>query len=896
MFPAVILQPEMKRLYVQLTCIIFLLLPLKGTTASIAYNPSGNVSSPSTHIADSTYKNAENGDSVKSQNVPFLKTDTLSEVIVTAKEQVTPSTTSRIDRNAMLHLQPTSFTDLLELLPGNISRNPDMSSVNSIALRETGTLDAQGNRYISTDYAISSLGTLFLVDGAPTNTDAGLQSEGLTVSDATSPAANTISTNRGVDMRTISTDNIESVEIVRGIPSAEYGNLSSGLVNIKRIRRKAPFSFRFKADEHSKLFSAAKGIGFYGDRHILNIDFGYLDSKSDPRVLNDSYHRFTASARVNMRFDNEDAMTVVNYGIDYTAGLDRSKIDPDLNYMKIDEFRSTYGRGALTANVTLTLNPGKTFNVFNLSASASLELDRLHRRRQVSLSRATIAPTSMEEGESLGTFLPGNYMANYLSDGRPFSAFVKGMARGGKEIGKTTHKYKAGMEWTMAKNFGRGQVYDLSRPLSGSWTTRPRDFRDVPAVHVLSFFAEDNMQLHVGTSLMELQAGVRTIQLPHLSRRYTMHGKVYVDPRLNLLWRLPALNCGGKDMNIYLGAGYGLTTRMPTADYLYPQASYADFLQLNYFDATNQDRNLVSLMTYINDATNYGLKPARNRKWELRAGMDWGPFSLQVSLFRELMTDGFRYSALYRPYTYKRYDLSAIPAEGIPNLADIPYEQRTVLDGFRYASNGTRIDKHGVEFTLNTTRWQPLHTSLTITGAWFRSTYSNSQDLYETVNEVIDGTPVSDMYVGLYHTKDGRVNEQFNTNFMFDTQLKRPSLILTTTFQFMWYVKTRSLTENGRPEKYLATDGQLHPYDEAAQKDPMLQFLEKHYNPELYRTQKIPLAMYVNLKVTKPIGKHVRVALFVNRILDWLPDYKSNGLTIRRSSESYFGMEVNLNF
>jgi len=239
-------------------------------------------------------------DSLRHHETPFLKTDTLQEVVVTAREQVTPSTTSRIGRAAMEHLQPTSFTDLLELLPGNISRNPDMSSVNSISLRETGTLDALGNRYTSSDYAISALGTLFLVDGAPINTDAGLQSEGLTVSDATSPAANTITTNRGVDMRTISTDNIESVEIVRGIPSAEYGNLSSGLVNIKRIRRKAPFAFRFKADEHSKLFSAGKGVGFYGDRHILNVDFGYLDSKSDPRVLTDRYRRLTASARVNI--------------------------------------------------------------------------------------------------------------------------------------------------------------------------------------------------------------------------------------------------------------------------------------------------------------------------------------------------------------------------------------------------------------------------------------------------------------------------------------------------------------------------------------------------------------------------------------------------------------------
>ena len=33
----------------------------------------------------------------------------------------------------------------------------------------------------------------------------------------------------GVDMREIPTDNIEKVEVVRGIPSVKYGELTSGL-------------------------------------------------------------------------------------------------------------------------------------------------------------------------------------------------------------------------------------------------------------------------------------------------------------------------------------------------------------------------------------------------------------------------------------------------------------------------------------------------------------------------------------------------------------------------------------------------------------------------------------------------------------------------------------------
>ena len=158
--------------------------------------------------------------------------DTLHEVTVTAIQPAGATSTSRIGREAMRHLQPTSFADLMALLPGGMSKTPDMTSVNSINLRETGTIGALGTSVRNADYDISSLGTLFVIDGAPVSTDANMQMVG-----NANGSSGLNSTNRGVDMRSIATDNIESVEIVRGIASAEYGNLSSGMVNIKRTRR-----------------------------------------------------------------------------------------------------------------------------------------------------------------------------------------------------------------------------------------------------------------------------------------------------------------------------------------------------------------------------------------------------------------------------------------------------------------------------------------------------------------------------------------------------------------------------------------------------------------------------------------------------------------------------------
>ena len=53
--------------------------------------------------------------------------------------------------------------------------------------------------------------------------------------------------------------------------------------------------------------------------------------------------------------------------------------------------------------------------------------------------------------------------------------------------------------------------------------------------------------------------------------------------------------------------------------------------------------------------------------------------------------------------------------------------------------------------------------------------------------------------------------------------------------------------------------------------------------------------MYVNFKATKDFGKNLSIALFADRILDYVPDYTKKGYLIRRTAASpYFGMELNI--
>ena len=371
-----------------------------------------------------------------------------------------------------------------------------------------------------------------------------------------------------------------------------------------------------------------------------------------------------------------------------------------------------------------------------------------------------------------------------------------------------------------------------------------------------------------------------------------MSGKVYADPRVNLAWHLPKFQVGGKPMAISFNVGYGITTKMPTLNYLYPDKNYSNFICMSYYDTQNPVENSQFVVhTYIQDPTNYHLKPARNDKWEVRMDLEWNDNRLSVDYFREKMTSGFRYSNIYDVYTYRRYDVSQMAA-GV-DYTTLPYETRQVLDGYQQVTNGSELTKQGIELSFTSQRIKCLRTRVNVTGAWFRTCYQNSQPMYESVSTVVDNQPLREKYVGLYDWNDGRQNDRLNTNVTFDTQIPEWKLIFTTSVQCMWLVRTKLMWKNGTPMAYLSSeDGELHDYTDESAKDTYLMQLIKTYNADSFKPFTVPMSMIVNLKVTKEIGKYMRLSFFANKILDYLPDYTANGKVIRRNASPYFGVEA----
>ena len=797
-----------------------------------------------------------------------MSANSLNEVVVTAFEANKGASLTKIDSKAMEHLQPSSFTDLLELLPGGKSENPNMGAVNLIKLREVS----------SPGYSISSLGVGFMVDGIPLNIDADMQKV------PSGAHTDRESASKGVDMRTISTDNIESVEIIRGVPSVEYGNITGGVVNITRKNSVSPLAFRFKADHVGKLFSVGRGFAVFGGT-IFNADISYFDSKVDVRDPRENYKRLTVSSRLTHNATTAIGHLDFGLNVDYTGSFDNVKRDKDVT-IKEDRYKSTYNKYSL--GISLALKPQFKFvKELKLYSSVSYQLDRIEEVKSVSIDRPTGMPTSLVEGEHDGEYLPYTYLANMIVDGKPFYANLKLQSKFTLPTGDLTNSLLVGAEWNMNKNYGDGTVYDMSRPLNTGSTARPRRFFDIPSRHDLSLYSSLNLKWNG----IDVDAGVRSSAIYGIGSQYAINGHYYFDPRINVGWS-KEFTVDNNTLKLNVSAGVGWMTRMPTIDQLFPNDIYIDLVQLNYYH-TNPDYRRLNLRTYILDNANYDLRPSRNRKWEISMGASYRAFDFRITYFQEAMNNAFGTSTYFRTFEYKKYDATSAGI-GRPQLEDLTFENDTIIDVFSQTGNSTNVRKQGIEFVLSTMRFNSIKTRFTLNGAWIKTIYSTSTPQYRESSILLNGKQLQ--YVGLYDWEDGMQRSSLSTNLIADTYLDNVGMIFSIAAQCTWYSEYRNLWNSGMPVYYIDNSGAVHPFTAESAQDMQLQHLVSKYTDSYFAVNTTPFAAYINLKATKEMGRHIKVSLFVNRILSILPDYYNGSQLVRRTSSPYFGMEANLRF
>lgn len=815
----------------------------------------------------------------------------LEDIVVSAKEDTGLSTKSVINRQAMEHLQPSSFADLMELLPGGKAKTPNLTSTNRILIREFGQSGGQ--------YNTSSLGVQFLIDGAIVNSNADLQTSSYEAHsiEGTNVASKRNTSSIGVDMRTIPTNDIESVEIIRGIPSAAYGDLTSGLVLINRKIGKKALETRLKADGFSKLFYLSKGFSLSPTWHI-NTNVDLLDSKSDPRNLTEQYNRYGVSIRSRKIFDFADQELNWYTTLDYNANIDKNRIDPDVGYEKVDTYRNNKHTIAFFNRLLHRFHDHKLFKSIELKVNIRQGIEDLKQRKLVQFSGPTSISIATQTGVNDGYYPKTTFISDFQTHGRPLD--INALLKTDLEFSTLgiKHNIEVGLDYRYAKNNGKGQLYDVLLPPSPSMTTRPRPFNDIPAHQNLASFFGDKMQYNLNNQSFSLYAGLRASALVGMDKKFSIANKVYLEPRINFQWNLPKVWIASNPLKTNLTLGYGELYKQPTLGMLYPNKAYLDYTQLNFAHIDPNVRR-VNYMTYVIDVTNPSLLAAKNIKKELRIDLEYQEHKIFITYFDEKMQSGFRSINNYQTYTYKRYDTSHLDIHAMtqqPNLEELPYEERLNLNTRSITNNGSETYKRGIEFGYYSPRIKSIKTKFSFTGAYFNTTYKNSVPVQEKPTVSLNGEDYK--YVGIYSNSTGYKKSGLNYNLFIDTYLQGIDMSISASIQGTWFLNENNTFKERDPMAYFGTDGIIHPFLEQDKQDMHKQWLVRSVSSTDNMGTKYPFDVQVNLKLTKKIVKKLGVSLFVNKLFDYYKPYYFNGYKVDRSTmtDPYFGMELTYNF
>ena len=405
------------------------------------------------------------------------------------------------------------------------------------------------------------------------------------------------------------------------------------------------------------------------------------------------------------------------------------------------------------------------------------------------------------------------------------------------------------------------------------------------------------MTLPIREHSLTLMAGVVANSLLALDHSYRMSGRWYPDIRLNARWSFAPIELAGRPLRVQVNGGVGSLSMFPSMEQLYPDTIFDDFVELNYYHS-NPDYRLVYMRTYVYDPDNKQLAPAKNVKGELRLDLDYAGYSVTLTCFRERMRSGFRKDTELRIADFRYYDPQSVDYATLtakPDIRDFRYRDTRDFRLLPLDTNGSETDKSGVEWVMSTPRYRFLNTRVTLSGAWFRTTYRNSLPQYERPRAVLGGREVP--YVGIYQDNEILVREILNTDLRLDNYLPKIGLGLSLSFQSNWFSSSQKMPLSNYPDYFISlSDGERRPFTEADKGDAQLQWLKRTYTESSFERYVVPFMMITNLKATKSLFENkLRVALFVNKIFDYSPDIERKGFVIRRNQTPYFGMEMMIN-
>lgn len=833
----------------------------------------------------------------------------LNSVVVTAERDKEGMNTSlKFGANALNHLQMSNVTDISALLPGGKTVNPDLTTDNAVSLRSGGL--AAGN---------AAFGTALEVDGVRVGNNASFGSMS------------------GTGTRNISTENVQSIEVITGVPSAEYGDLNSGMVRINTRKGLTPWNITFAVNPRTYQASASKGIDLMKNRGVLNVSAEWTRATQKLSSPYTSYTRRGFSASYSNTFKN---VLKFEAGATGNIGGMNTKNDPDA-------YKGTWSKvrdNVLRANTSLTWLLRKSW-ITNLKLDASVNYNDNRSQDHAYGSSASMLPAVHSElaGYYLADRLPVSYFSDKVIDSKELDYAASLKYEWFKKSGKRLSKLKAGVQWKANGNVGEGEYYkDPSVAANGY---RPRPYSQYPFMHNVAAYIEEDFTFPIGKTSLQISAGLR---LENLFVKDTDYKNVSsLSPRFNAKWKISD--------NLSIRGGWGVSEKLPSFYILYPVQKYRD---IQTFGFSHGDSS-----SYVYYTQPYKMLFNENLKWQKNYNAEFGieAYFLRTSVslvgFFNKTKNPYTYQNIYTPFSY---NIMSVPSGyTVPDNPEIRVDSQTgqvymrgsneefwtpmatkVTDKTFFESqmpgNGDDIYRTGAELIVDFPEIAPIRTKFRL-DANYAYTHYIDNTLNWTYRTGWSHTSLSNrsyQYVGIYAnggesgTFNGKESHSLNANLTAITHIPEARIVITCRLEMSLLSRFRNLSRyqgkeyaynvnaDGvesiggsiydsnnytaiRPVKYMDENGDVHDFTDKEASDPAFaNLIIKSGNAYTFSQDGYGAYLSANLSVTKEIGDHVSLSFFANNFTNsrMYVTSKATGVSAIFTPAFYYGLTCRLKF
>lgn len=796
----------------------------------------------------------------------------MREVVVVAQAgQGGESTTSIIGRQALDHLQATSLKDILQLLPGGVSmKNPSLTSPGQFKVR---TLASDDN---------ATFGAAIIINGMPVSTNVNMNT-GLGLSSISSG-------NSGADLRSIATDDIESVEIIRGVASAEYGDVSSGVMIVNK--RIGVSDLNMKARIMPGIMQLHAGKGFdIKSAGSLNISADYARGTSDPRFLTDKYNRGLLSLAHRKTLLDKTWTLTTNIDLSYTGEWKGADPDEPEAMKKFFSSRDAFSL-RLSHNGMLKLDKALA-RTLKYDVALSLSSDRIFNDRLVSVGSGAILDAT-KDGMYEGTPYPSSYETLSGTKSNPVMYWAKFSDLFYLNVGNMSNRFNVGTEWKIEGNRGIGQ-YDKTPKFKAFAQDRIRRFCDIPYMNQISAYFEDNVVLTFSERRypnITGQVGVRwTVVQPWRNERM-----MALSPRLNI-----AVN---PVRYLSLRLGYGISEKVPSLQDLYPSPDYYDFYNMSVSDG---QKSYYLYSTRVFDNKPVSIKTMRGTKYELGFdvrldnGMSFSVVGYHEKVSRCFGPDNSEWKTL----VFDVWNAADVTFTGQKPIYDQqnPSRRDTVLYNLIRPGNPKSRRNRGIEFDFNFGKINATNTSFYLSGAWSETRSSSSNLGYKLpVGEARNYGPVYVVYPESSYSFSE--NRRFSATLRVVQHIPAIRFIVSASAQCILYEYDHEVSSGTRPLGYIYGSEYIK-FTEDQLDDIEFNFHGYMLKDQIFDTRisnvpvTWPAIWCLDMRVTKEIGDKAGFSFYANNVLFSQP-WQSNSVSVSKVERNgglfSYGLEIFLNF